>query len=117
VYRKKLTNSSDNLSPETLRDLERELGLTARAVGEKAMKARGVVDETAMVNLLSQYSERLLEMLDEKFAATLAKQLNLKGGNNEDSDSSGSGPRDTTPDRRSSAGDEIRHDSIVEEVE
>jgi len=37
------------------------------------MKARGVADEGVMVKLLSQYSERLLEMLDEKFAATLAK--------------------------------------------
>jgi WD40 repeat protein len=117
VYRKKLTNSPDNLSPETLRDLERELGLTARAVGEKAMKARGVVDETAMVKLLSQYSERLLEMLDEKFAATLAKQLNLNTGNSEDSESAGSGRTNSTPERRSSAGDEIRHGSIVEEVE
>lgn len=49
------------------------MGLTARAVGEKAMKAKGVVDETAMVKLLAQYSERLLEMLDDKFAVTLAK--------------------------------------------
>jgi WD40 repeat protein len=76
IYRKKLTNSTDSLSAETLRELERELGLTARAVGERAMKARGAADETVMVKLLSQYSERLLEMLDEKFAATLAKGLN-----------------------------------------
>jgi len=59
--------------------LERELGLTARAVGEKAMKARGVAEETVMVKLLSQYSERLLEMLDEKFASTLARQISGNG--------------------------------------
>jgi hypothetical protein len=43
------------------------LGLTARVVGEKAMKAKGAVDESIMVKLLSQYSERLIEMLDERF--------------------------------------------------
>lgn len=79
-YRKKLATSSDDLSAETLKSLERELGLTARAVGEKAMKARGVAEETVMVKLLSQYSERLLEMLDEKFAATLAKQISGTSG-------------------------------------
>lgn len=44
------------------------------------MKARGTVEETVMVKVLSQYSERLLEMLDEKFAATLAKQINGTSG-------------------------------------
>ncbi|KAF2404895.1 WD40 repeat-like protein [Trichodelitschia bisporula] len=74
AYRKKLATSSEHLSAEALRELERELGLTARAVGEKAMKSRNAVEENAMVKLLSQYSERLLEMLDEKFSASLAKQ-------------------------------------------
>lgn len=78
-YRKKLATSPDDLSAETLKSLERELGLTARAVGEKAMKARGVAEETVMVKLLSQYSERLLEMLDEKFASTLARQISGGG--------------------------------------
>ena len=78
-YRKKLATSPDDLSAETLKSLERELGLTARAVGEKAMKARGVAEETVMVKLLSQYSERLLEMLDEKFASTLARQISGNG--------------------------------------
>jgi hypothetical protein len=78
-YRKKLASSPDDLSAETLKSLERELGLTARAVGEKAMKARGVAEETVMIKLLSQYSERLLEMLDEKFASTLAKQISGNG--------------------------------------
>jgi hypothetical protein len=36
-------------------------------VGEKAVKAKGAVDENVMVKLLSQYSERLIEMLDERF--------------------------------------------------
>jgi WD40 repeat protein len=66
-YRKKLSSSSDVLQAETLRELERELALTARAVGERAIKAKGKVDEGIMVKLLSQYSERLIEMLDERF--------------------------------------------------
>lgn len=41
----------------------------ARAIGEKALKNKGKAEEQAMVQLLSQYSERLMEMLDEKFAA------------------------------------------------
>jgi WD40 repeat protein len=114
IYRKKLTNSTDNLSPETLRELERELGLTARAVGERAMKARGAADETVMVKLLSQYSERLLEMLDEKFAATLAKQLNHNRANSEDSESTAAtSTADSSPGRRNSEANA----KIVEEAE
>lgn len=82
IYRKKLMTSTDSLSPENLAAVERELGLTLKAVSEKAMKARGAADETVMVKMLSQYSERLVEMLDEKFAATIAKQSQLNGLNN-----------------------------------
>jgi WD40 repeat protein len=116
AYRKKLMNSNDTLGPETLRDLERELGLTARAVGEKAMKARGDVNETVMAKLLSQYSERLLEMLDEKFAATLAKQLNLNTPNSDDSDSVGVATGESSPERRSSSSVGLPA-KIIEEVE
>lgn len=88
IYRKKLVTSTDSLSPENLAAVERELGLTLRAVSEKAMKARGAADETVMVKMLSQYSERLLEMLDEKFAATIAKQAQLNGLHNNNNSSS-----------------------------
>jgi hypothetical protein len=89
IYRKKLTTNTDNLSTENLAAVERELGLTLRAVSEKAMKARGAADETVMVKMLSQYSERLLEMLDEKFAATIAKQAQLNGSNGNGNGNSG----------------------------
>ncbi|KAF2460631.1 WD domain-containing protein, partial [Lineolata rhizophorae] len=72
-YRKKLVTSSDALGVQSLRELERELGLTARALGEKA-KSKGV-DEAIMAKMLDQYSERLVEMLDEKIAATVARQV------------------------------------------
>lgn len=74
AYRKKLANSSENLNLTTMRELERELGLTARAVGEKATQAKGL-DDSVMVKMLDQYSERLVEMLDEKIAASVAKQV------------------------------------------
>jgi WD40 repeat protein len=66
-YRRKLASSNDTLAPECLRDIERELGLTARAVGEKALKNKEAVEENVMVKILNQYSERLMEMLDERF--------------------------------------------------
>jgi hypothetical protein len=66
-YRRKLASSNETLAPECLRDIEREIGLTARAVGEKALKNKEAVEENVMVKLLNQYSERLMEMLDERF--------------------------------------------------
>ncbi|KAF1999107.1 WD repeat protein-like protein [Amniculicola lignicola CBS 123094] len=69
AYRKRLATSSDTLSSELVREVERELAQTARAVGEKA---KVKIDETAMVKLLDQYSERLVTMLDEKIAASVA---------------------------------------------
>jgi hypothetical protein len=95
-YRKKLASSSEHLEPETLRELERELALTARAVGEKAMKSRGVLEESTMVKLLNQYSERLMEMLDTKFAARGPKEdgredSTSRSGSLDESDATGAG--------------------------
>ncbi|KAF2470553.1 WD40 repeat-like protein [Lindgomyces ingoldianus] len=73
AYRKRLANSNDDLSSELVKEVERELAQTARAVGEKA-KSRSV-DETVMVKLLDQYSERLVSMLDEKIAASVAMRV------------------------------------------
>ncbi|ORY12352.1 WD domain-containing protein [Clohesyomyces aquaticus] len=70
AYRKRLANSKDDLSSELVRELERELAQTVRAVGDKA-KSRSM-DETVMVKLLDQYSERLVSMLDERIAASVA---------------------------------------------
>ncbi|KAF2190746.1 WD40 repeat-like protein [Zopfia rhizophila CBS 207.26] len=83
AYRKRLGNSSDSLSSELVRDVERELAQTARVVGEKA-KSKSV-DETVMVKLLDQYSERLVSILDEKIAASVA----LRVGENSESGVSG----------------------------
>lgn len=72
AYRKKLLNSPDTLTVGIARELEKELALTARVVGEKAMKSKGV-DETVMVKLLDQYSERLIDALSERIEATIER--------------------------------------------
>lgn len=66
AYRKRLANSSDSMSSELAREVERELAATARAVGERVKSKE--FDETIMVKLLDQYSERLVNMLDERIA-------------------------------------------------
>jgi WD40 repeat protein len=74
AYRKRLANTNDGLSSEVVREVERELALTARAVGEKA-KSSDPFNETVMVKLLDQYSERLVSILDEKIAASVALRV------------------------------------------
>jgi len=74
-YRKKLSTCAENLDSAIIRELDRELKLTARAVGEKAIKSKGV-DEAVMVKLLDQYSERMLEVLDQKIEASIAAKKN-----------------------------------------
>jgi len=73
AYRKRITTSNDSLSSEAVREVERELALTARAVGEKAKS--DPLNETVVVKLLDQYSERLVSILDEKIAASFALRV------------------------------------------
>lgn len=74
AYRKRLANSNDNLTSDMVREVERELALTTRAVGEKA-KSSESLNETVMTKLLDQYSERLVSILDEKIAASVALRV------------------------------------------
>jgi len=67
AYRKRLATSSDTLTSELAREVERELATTARAIGERVKSKE--FDETIMVKLLDQYSERLVTMLDQRIAA------------------------------------------------
>ncbi|KAL1605346.1 hypothetical protein SLS60_004894 [Paraconiothyrium brasiliense] len=71
AYRKRLANSTDNLGADVVREVERELALTARAVGEK-VKSNVPLNETTIQKLLDQYSERLVNILDEKISASVA---------------------------------------------
>jgi hypothetical protein len=61
------------MSSELAKEVERELAATTRAVGDR-VKSREF-DETVMVKLLDQYSERLVNMLDEKIAASVAQKV------------------------------------------
>jgi hypothetical protein len=81
-YRKKLATTPSPaaaaaLPSEALREVERELGLTARAVGERGR--RGGVDEGVMARLLSQYSERLIEILGERMGSGDAVTAGAEG--------------------------------------
>lgn len=71
AYRKRIANSNDSLGADVVREVERELALTARVVGEKAKSNIGL-NETAIQKLLDQYSERLVNILDEKISASVA---------------------------------------------
>lgn len=73
AYRKRLANSSDDMNSELAKEVERELAVTARAIGDR-VKTKAF-EETVMVKLLDQYSERLVNMLDEKIAASVAQRV------------------------------------------
>ncbi len=64
AYRKRLT-SSDHISQDLLIELDQELRLTALALGDRASRSKAMSD-SILNGLLDQYSERLVNMLDEK---------------------------------------------------
>jgi hypothetical protein len=70
AYRKRLANSTETLETDLVKEVQRELATTARAIGERA-KTKDF-DETSMARLLDQYSERLVNILDERIAASVA---------------------------------------------
>lgn len=65
AYRQKLS-SAESLSPETTAELEKELRLTAAAIGERANRSQQAVTESVLSSLLDQYSDKLVAILDEK---------------------------------------------------
>lgn len=73
AYRKRLANSTDTMSSELAKEVDRELAATARAIGDRVKSKE--FDETVMAKLLDQYSERLVNMLDEKIAASVAQRV------------------------------------------
>ena len=75
AYRKKLTNSSatESIAPDTLRELEKELKLTARVVGEKSQGKN--VDEAMMAKLLDQASEKIVSRLDERIKERVESEV------------------------------------------
>ncbi|KAJ4368937.1 hypothetical protein N0V83_006019 [Neocucurbitaria cava] len=102
AYRKRLANSTDTLSSELAKEVERELAATARAIGERVKSKE--FEETVMVKLLDQYSERLVTMLDEKIAASVAQRVreNSVGNFSEGAESPGFDHRDSQRERQGS---------------
>ncbi|KAI9820645.1 MAG: hypothetical protein M1827_005014 [Pycnora praestabilis] len=78
AFRRKLMTSSETLRADNVRELERELGATLKALGEKAVRSKAA-SESMITDLLGQYSERLVEMIDEK--------LSLRGATRAETDS------------------------------
>ncbi|KAK4506775.1 hypothetical protein PRZ48_000508 [Zasmidium cellare] len=75
AYRKKLSNTAttDSITPEALRELEKELKLTARVVGEKSQGK--TLDEATIAKLLDQASDKIVGLLDEKIKARVEGEL------------------------------------------
>ncbi|KAI9681407.1 MAG: hypothetical protein M1817_002690 [Caeruleum heppii] len=78
-YRKKLATSPDtNLPTSSVKELERELALTTKALGERGARDReataAAVTPTALNQILDQYSERLVQMVEKRIGGvTLAE--------------------------------------------
>ncbi|CAK4034474.1 Mitogen-activated kinase-binding 1 [Lecanosticta acicola] len=79
AYRKKLasSSSSERITPDALKELERELKLTARAVGEKSHGKS--LDEATMARLLDQASDRIVGLLNSKIKAHVEDEFRRNG--------------------------------------
>ena len=79
AYRKKLANSSasDVIAPDVMRELEKELKLTARVVGEKSQGKN--LDEAMMTKLLDQASEKIVSRLDERIKERVESEVRRSG--------------------------------------
>jgi hypothetical protein len=67
AYRKKLLTSTDSVRVENIKELEKELNLTVRALAEREIKIKSTDDE-ASTKPLEQYSVKLADIVDEKVA-------------------------------------------------
>jgi WD40 repeat protein len=113
AFRKRLATSSDTMTSELAREVERELATTARAIGERVKPKE--FDETVMVKLLDQYSERLVNMLDERIAASVAQRVRENSVSNI-SEGAESPALPESP-RREKSGSEVLMEPIVDEPE
>ncbi|KAK0282361.1 hypothetical protein LTR91_009067 [Friedmanniomyces endolithicus] len=80
AYRKRLATApppssatTELISSEALRELEKELKLTARVLGERSRG--GTVDEGTMARLLDQASEKIVGMLDERIRERVEREV------------------------------------------
>ncbi|KAI9707864.1 MAG: hypothetical protein M1820_004470 [Bogoriella megaspora] len=86
-YRRTLSRSpsTSTLSLDTIRDVEKELNLTAKALAEKAARGTGVGEEV-LHRLFDEYSERIVRMLDERVEKRMAERDNKVGSVAEESE-------------------------------
>ena len=69
-YRRNLAVSEEPLPVENVRELERELSQTARALAEKAARSEAVLEK-----LLDRYGERLVEIMERKIDEKVGRVL------------------------------------------
>jgi WD40 repeat protein len=77
AYQKKLT-TNELIRESLLQELDQELRLTAKALGEKTLKTKAM-SESVLAGLLDQYSERLVSIFDEKLRLSLSPNLSDAG--------------------------------------
>jgi WD40 repeat protein len=73
AYQKKLT-TNELIRESLLQELDQELRLTAKALGEKTLKTKAM-SESVLAGLLDQYSERLVSIFDEKLRLSLSTNI------------------------------------------
>jgi WD40 repeat protein len=78
AYRKKL-GTTESINESLLKELDQELRLTAKALGEKTLKTKAL-SETVLAGLLDQYSDRLVSIFDEKLRLSLSPATQTEAG-------------------------------------
>ncbi|KAK3675178.1 hypothetical protein LTR78_005112 [Recurvomyces mirabilis] len=75
AYRKKLagTQPGEGIAPEALQELEKELKLTAKVLGERSQGK--TINEATMARLLDQTSEKIVGMLDDRIKERVESEL------------------------------------------
>ena len=80
TYRKKLSSSNssnDTITPDALRELEKELKLTARVLGERSHGKN--IDEATMTKLLDQASDKIVDLLGGRIQERIGNEVRRNG--------------------------------------
>lgn len=94
-FRKKL-KGSDMVRDDVMKELDSELRLTAKALGERVLKSKAL-SESALTEILDQYSERLVTMFHEKLRTSLGASGGAKRSLSEEPKDEGEGSDEQTP--------------------
>jgi mitogen-activated protein kinase binding protein 1 len=79
AYRKKLANSAtpESVPNELFQELEKELKLTVRFIGEKSQGKN--IDEATLSRLLEDASEKIVSRLDERIKERVESEIRRSG--------------------------------------